>query len=624
MFRSAWALGPRFSGPRLARIPGMARHGAVFLLSFSVAAASPGLGGYEAAARALGPAASRSAVAGRAARSPVRSWPAGTSVAALPGLVPSGPARGRGMPPGGTEPAGALAASRFEASPGGARVPDGPGSAQDSPAAPANVIVMLADSSRSLPRDAHVGWLSAGHFRNLARAYQALRESMLVDLQAAGLDADVLGAHDATPVATYRRINAATLELPSNRVASLKAALESRGHKVHANGCRSIIRPVLPLPGLEEPAADGRGAVTMPETLKLSNAGKVHAAARERWGPPDMGATLAARAARGLMRAFGSDIPQPPVAVIDSGVDRTHRQLLRVKDVKNVTRGENVDDIGHGSWVTSMLLWFAPWLRSLTHYKAFVNGDGTLDDILKAMTMAANDGNIILSNSWGSGEGGPESPENRLALKLAEEGRVGFYAVGNSGRAKMTAGFPASMAYRDSKTGAPRVIAVAATDRNKKVVYFSSRGRVHKSMAEDPRYKDWQRPDLGEQGYNTEGAWPAGLGDADRDDPELGHVKAISGTSMSTPKAAGTLALLAMFFGVTEVGERLDLLVNAVISTLVKTGEGPDDIGGGFVDVGAAYEKALQMGLVPVAPGFLARAAFRSIAWMTSRDTVLF
>jgi hypothetical protein len=49
--------------------------------------------------------------------------------------------------------------------------------------------------------------------------------------------------------------------------------------------------------------------------------------------------------------------------------------------------------------------------------------------------------------------------------------------------------------------------------------------------------------------------------------------------------------LLAMMFGVTEKGEKLDAIVNAVMSTLEKTGQSSDAEGEGFMNVDAAYQK---------------------------------
>ncbi len=80
-----------------------------------------------------------------------------------------------------------------------------------------------------------------------------------------------------------------------------------------------------------------------------------------------------------------------------------------------------------------MVLNYAPWSKNVTHYKTFLNGGATLDDILKSLTAAANDGNLVISNSWGSDDGDPESPDSLLVKKLASEGRIMVFAAGNAG-----------------------------------------------------------------------------------------------------------------------------------------------------------------------------------------------
>jgi subtilisin family serine protease len=249
-----------------------------------------------------------------------------------------------------------------------------------------------------------------------------------------------------------------------------------------------------------------------------------------------------------------------------------------------------------------MVLWFAPWLKNITHYKIFGNGGGaTLDDVLKGLTMAGNDDNIIISNSWGSNDGDPNSPDSLMVKKLAEEGRVMVFAAGNNGYSgRNTIGSPAISHYVDPETKAPRVIAVAATDRKKAVTRFSSKGPGSRKTDKDyPR-----KPDAAEQGDNTEGAWPGG------------RTRAISGTSMSTPKFAGTLAMLAMLFGVTKTGADLDRVVNAVMGTLINPQEEPETaIGDGFSAAYAAYQQLLSSGFVPVKRGLLRRM----IIWLLDK-----
>ena len=454
-------------------------------------------------------------------------------------------------------------------------------------ARPVDFVVVFA-GARTLTRDLHLSQVDPAQ-PSYVQAYESVQHALLDQVAAVGLDAETLASYNATPLAAYSRINAATLRVDPSRAAEFEALLRASGHQVFNNDRRKIIIPVPTKPEDADPSL--RGAVTIEDNLKITNAAQVQAAAAKRWGKPEMNPWQ--RFARRLLHPFAAEAPaQPLIGVIDSGVDLTHPLLKRVKEAKNATSGANVDDIGHGSWVTSMVLAYAPWSKNTTHYKTFVDGGASVDDILKALTMAANDGNLVISNSWGDDEGDPEGPDAQLVRKLAEEGHIMVFAAGNAGSGKNTVGAPAIVTYKDAATGAIRVLAVAASDKNKKVAYFSSRGPGSPLTKDTPGYP--HRPDLMAVGYNTEGAWPAGLGDADRVDPAQGPLKAISGTSMSTPSVAGAIALLLMMFGVTEKGVKLDAVVNALMGTLEKTGKnGPDDEGEGFMNVEAAYNKLL-------------------------------
>ena len=392
---------------------------------------------------------------------------------------------------------------------------------------PVDYIVILDGAAAPVTQDLHLAWID-DQSPSYVSLYARGQQNLLAQLRGAGLEAETLSRYNATPIASYQRINAATLRVAAARAGDFRAMLTERGFKVYDNTRREIIRPVPVNPETSDPSA--RGAVSMSENLKITKADAVQAVARAQWGAPEMGF-----AARLAARLTGMVIPQPLIGVIDTGVDLKHPQLKRVKGSVNATSGPNVDDNGHGSWVTSMVLNYAPWLKSVTHYKTFVDGGANLDDILKALTLAGNDGNLVISNSWGSDEGDPKSPDSELVRKLAEEGHVMVFAAGNAGSGANTIGSPAIVTYKDAATGAIRVLSVAASDRNKKAASFSSRGPGSPISQKIPDYP--HRPDLMGVGYNTAGPWPPHVGGADRVDPELGPPKAISGTSMSTPSS---------------------------------------------------------------------------------------
>jgi hypothetical protein len=473
---------------------------------------------------------------------------------------------------------------------------------------------MFGHSARPLAADDHLGLVDISR-SNAVSFYAQAQNRMLVQIEGAGLEADTMSAYNATPIATYARINAATIRVDAAHAAQFRRLLEARGFKVYDNSRRRIVDPVPTAP--EDMDPNGRGSVSLDENLRITKADTVQALAAKAWGAPVLGFF-----GRIFLKLFGAAIPQPLVGVIDTGVDTDHPMLKGVRAV-NATNGPNVDDNGHGSWVSSMILNYARWLKTLTHYKVFTaEGGATLDDILKALTMAGNDGNLIISNSWGSDDGDPQSPDSQLVRKLAAEGHVMVFAAGNSGPRANTVGSPAIVTYKDAKTGAIRVVSVAATDRAKKVAYFSSRGPGSRATAQDPGYKD-HRPDLSAPGYNTDGAWPTDRPyEADRVDPVYGPLKAISGTSMATPAVAGAIALLAMVFGVTTMGEKLDAIVNGVMATLFKTGQSPDAEGQGFIDVEAAFQAVSQV-LTPVIPGFAARVVLKLAARSGARQARL-
>lgn len=482
----------------------------------------------------------------------------------------------------------------------GGRQPGGPSAAGPPAPAPVHFVVQLDGAPAKLTLDAHLSRVDP----RVKGLYAKTQNAMYQQLSAAAIHEDELERFNATPVGVYKRINTATIRVDQARAAEFRAWLEGRGHKVFDNADRSIIRPVDPSKEPEN-ADQARGGVSMQDNLSISRATKVHAQAKSRWGAPKLGVI-----ARLAMLLVGLSIPQLKVGVIDTGVDVKHPMLSSVV-AKSVKASDNgADDNGHGSWVASMILNFAPWLKgNLTSYRAFIDGGATLDDVLAALTMSANDGNVVISNSWGSDDGDPNSPDTQLVKKLASEGHIMVFAAGNAGPRANTIGSPAiGQVARDS--GAIGVVSVAAADRNLKIAYFSSRGPGSAKTKDTPGYP--HRPDVTAIGYNAAGAWPTTQGGADRQGPN-GPEKDLSGTSMATPAIAGAIAILLMLFGITKSGKEADEVIKAIMSTLRKSNQGRDAEGEGFLDLDAAYEAAKQV-LNPVAPSWLARVVLRAFA----------
>ncbi len=188
-------------------------------------------------------------------------------------------------------------------------------------------------------------------------------------------------------------------------------------------------------------------------------------------------------------------------------------------------------------------------------------------------------------------------------VENAKIGMVQVYAAGNNGyRGRNTIGSPAIAAYKN------RLIAVAATDANKNVARYSSKGKGSRVTSRGDEWKDHPvRPDIGGLGSDREGPWPTYMSSS-RTDPKYGPVRAISGTYMITPEIAGVIAMLAQLFGVTERGEALDRIIKAVYDSVdTMTGQEDWEIGRGFVDAWAAYQSLVAVGISPARPNWIVR-----------------
>ncbi len=237
--------------------------------------------------------------------------------------------------------------------------------------------------------------------------------------------------------------------------------------------------------------------------------------------------------------------PSVTVAVIDTGIDFNHTALSRsiwtntgevanngvdddrngyVDDVHgwNFVSHNNApqDDNGHGTHVSGIVVGTgnnifaapnAPTTIQIMPLKFLdSNGAGATSDAINAIYYAANNGAHIINNSWG---GGAYSTALVEAIAYAYTKDALFVAA--AGNASINN--DSSPNYPSSYT-VPNVIAVAASDTNDNLAYFSNFG--HGSVA------------LSAPGVSILSTW-------------LGNAYAyLSGTSMATPFVSGAAALM--------------------------------------------------------------------------------
>ncbi|MFE5793136.1 S8 family serine peptidase [Streptomyces sp. NPDC056503] len=232
------------------------------------------------------------------------------------------------------------------------------------------------------------------------------------------------------------------------------------------------------------------------------------------------------------------------IAVLDTGVDRTHEDLrTRVVAERNFSSSPDaVDRVGHGTHVASIAA--GTGAASGGRYKGVAPGaevisgkvlddEGYGDDsaVLAGMEWAAAEGADIVNLSLG----GPDSPgvdplEAAVDRLSAEKGILFAVAAGNDGEAgASTVGSPGS---------ADAALTVGAVDHEDRLAPFSGTG---------PRLGDGAvKPDVTAPGVAvTAAAAPGSVLDTrpGTPHPAPGYLQ-LDGTSMATPHVAGAAAIL--------------------------------------------------------------------------------
>ncbi|MBI4080575.1 MAG: S8 family serine peptidase [Candidatus Levybacteria bacterium] len=235
----------------------------------------------------------------------------------------------------------------------------------------------------------------------------------------------------------------------------------------------------------------------------------------QQWGLFKINAANSAAASAWDVTTGGSTIK---IAILDTGIEESHPDLSgKVVGSFNFTDSATADDLdGHGTHVAGIAAAATNNGNGVagTGYNTVLlngkvlndNGEGTYDWVANGIIWAADQGADVISMSLG-GSSYSQTLENAVNDAWSK-GAVVIAAAGNNGNSK-----PSYPGYYQN------VIAVAATDSNDSKASFST-------------YGSWV--DVAAPGVNIYSTY------------KDNSYKSINGTSMATPFAAGTAALIWM------------------------------------------------------------------------------
>lgn len=224
------------------------------------------------------------------------------------------------------------------------------------------------------------------------------------------------------------------------------------------------------------------------------------------------------------------------VGVVDTGIDQTHPDVTgRVKAFKDFTGEGQIDNNGHGTHVAGIVGGTGAAsqgkFRGVAYECDFViakvlrgNGGGLMSDVIAGLEYCVEQQVNVVNMSLGGGRANDGTDALSVACDAAVDlGIVLCVAAGNSGPGASTVGSPAC---------ARKVITIGATDKQDLIANYSSRGPTS-----DGRVK----PDVCFPGSSITAprAKNTAMGT-----PQDDFYTTASGTSMATPHAAGTCALL--------------------------------------------------------------------------------
>lgn len=268
------------------------------------------------------------------------------------------------------------------------------------------------------------------------------------------------------------------------------------------------------------------------------------------------------------------------VAIVDTGIDPTHPDFTgRIVDTKDFT-GQGVDNHGHGSHVAGIIggtgaasggkyKGVAP---ECNYYIAKVlrgDGSGSTSDVMAGVEWAVQQGAQVINLSLGS-DGACDGTDALSVLcdSAMDKGSVMCIAAGNAGSGASTVGSPGC---------AKKVITIGATSKTDQVADFSSRG---------PTSDNRVKPDVCFPGVNIVSCRAKGT---TMGTPVNDLYVSASGTSMATPHAAGSCALLLQANPGLTPQQVKDILMN----TAKNLGLDANTQGTGRAQVFEAYQSAV-------------------------------
>lgn len=281
------------------------------------------------------------------------------------------------------------------------------------------------------------------------------------------------------------------------------------------------------------------------------------------------------------------------VAVLDTGIDRTHPDLAGRIDAEQDFTGHSdaTDRHGHGTHVASTIAGqglggapvrkgVAPGARLVIGKVLTDSGGGQESEIIAGMEWAAKSGAKVVNLSVGGPDSPGQDPMEEAVDHLTTTTRTLFViAAGNSGPEPETVGSPGS---------ATAALTVGAVDRHDRQADFSSRG---------PRIDDHAvKPELSAPGVGIAAARAAG---ARFGTPVGVRYSTMSGTSMATPHVAGAAAIVAQ----QHPGWSPAQIKAALIGSAKQVTGNEFQQGSGRLDVGRAVRQKVSVDVGTLAFG---------------------